>query len=54
MDLQEHLAHWRARGFGSDELHRLDELERAATLACRVAAITCTRAGADPPRLAEV
>ena len=48
------LAHWRARGFGLDELHRLDELERAATLACRVAAITCTRAGADPPRLAEV
>lgn len=48
------LAHWRARGFGRDELHRLDELERAATLACRVAAITCTRAGADPPRLAEV
>lgn len=48
------LAHWRSRGFGRAELHRLDEVERAATFACRVAAITCARAGADPPRLAEL
>jgi fructokinase len=48
------LAHWRSRGFGRAELRRLDEVERAATFACRVAAVTCARAGADPPRLAEL
>jgi fructokinase len=48
------LAHWRARGFGRSDLHRLDELEQAAAFACRVAAITCSRSGADPPRLAEL
>jgi fructokinase len=48
------LARWRARGLGRSDLHRLDELEQAAAFACRVAAITCSRAGADPPRLAEL
>jgi fructokinase len=48
------LAHWRAAGLGRSDLHRLDEVEQAATFACRVAAITCSRAGADPPRLAEL
>ena len=48
------LARWRSRGLGRSDLHRLDELEQAATFACRVAAITCSRAGADPPRLAEL
>jgi fructokinase len=48
------IAHWRARGLGRSDLHRLDELEQAAAFACRVAAITCSRAGADPPRLAEL
>ena len=48
------LARWRGRGFGRSDLHRLDELEQAATFACRVAEITCSRAGADPPRLAEL
>ena len=48
------LAHWRRRGLGRAELGRLDELEQAVTFACRVAAITCARAGADPPRLAEL
>jgi fructokinase len=48
------LAHWRSRGLGRSDLQRLDELEQAATFACRVAAITCSRAGADPPRLAEL
>jgi fructokinase len=48
------LAYWRRRGLGRPDLHRLDEVERAATFACRVAAITCSRAGADPPRLAEL
>jgi fructokinase len=48
------LAHWHSRGLGRWDLHRLDEVEQAAALACRVAAITCSRAGADPPRLAEL
>jgi fructokinase len=48
------LARWRARGLGRSDLWRLDELEQAAAFACRVAAITCSRAGADPPRLAEL
>jgi fructokinase len=48
------LARWRARGLGRADLHRLEEVEQAATFACRVAAITCSRAGADPPRLAEL
>jgi len=48
------LARWRARGLGRSDLRRLDELAHAATFACRVAAITCSRAGADPPRLTEL
>jgi len=47
------LAGWRARTWSRD-LCRVDELEQAAAFACRVAAITCSRAGADPPRLAEL
>ena len=48
------LAHWRAAGLGRADLTRLDAVEQAATFACRVAAMTCSRAGADPPRLAEL
>jgi len=48
------LARWRHLGLGRSDLHRLAEIEQAATFACRVAAITCSRAGADPPRLAEL
>jgi fructokinase len=48
------LARWQARGLGRGELARLDEVADAAAFACRVAAITCSRAGADPPRLAEL
>jgi fructokinase len=48
------LAAWRDRGLGRADLARLDEVAEAAAFACRVAAITCTRAGADPPRLAEL
>jgi fructokinase len=44
------LAHWRGRALGREDLGRLDEVERAAAFACRVAALTCARAGADPPR----
>jgi fructokinase len=38
----------RLRGIGAAEL------QRAVSFACRCAAITCTRAGADPPRRSEV
>jgi fructokinase len=31
-----------------------DELRKALSFACRCAALTCTRAGADPPRYSEV
>jgi fructokinase len=48
------LAYWRSHGFGRADLRRLDELVQAASFGCRVAAITCSRAGADPPRTAEL
>jgi sugar/nucleoside kinase (ribokinase family) len=48
------LAQWRSRGLGRADLGRLDEVERAATFAARVASLTCTRAGADAPRPAEL
>ena len=48
------LADWRSRGLGRAELDRRDELAEATRFACRVAAITCTRAGADPPRRSEL
>jgi fructokinase len=48
------LADWRSRGFGRAELGRRDELMEATRFACRVAAITCSRPGADPPRRAEL
>jgi fructokinase len=48
------LARWQERGLGRADLGRLDEVAGAAAFACRVAAITCSRAGADPPRLAEL
>jgi fructokinase len=48
------LASWSEQGLGRDDLTRLDAVERAARFGCRVAAIACERAGADPPRLAEL
>jgi fructokinase len=32
----------------------VDELRKVLSFACRCAAVTCTRAGADPPRFSEV
>jgi fructokinase len=48
------LAHWRARGLGRADLTRPGEVVDAVRFACHVAAITCSRAGADPPRRAEI
>jgi fructokinase len=48
------LASWRARGLGRRDLARLDDVADAAAFACRVAAITCSRAGARPPRRSEL
>jgi fructokinase len=47
------LAWWRMRGLGRDELADVDALVEATGFACRVAALTCARAGAAPPTLAE-
>ena len=48
------LADWQARGLGRGGLARLDQVAEAAEFACRVAAVTCSRTGAEPPRLAEL
>ena len=48
------LAHWRSRGLGRADLARHEQLVEATRFACRVAAITCSRPGADPPRRAEL
>ena len=48
------LARWHARGLGRRELVRLDLVAEAVDFACRVAAVTCSRAGAEPPRLDEL
>jgi fructokinase len=48
------LAWWRRAGLGRAELRDLDRLVEATRFACLVAARTCERAGASPPRLAEV
>lgn len=48
------LAWWTAEGLDRGDLDDLDRLEAAATWATRVAAMTCERAGAQPPRLDEV
>jgi fructokinase len=48
------LAEWGRRGLGRADLGRRDEVVAAARFACRVAAITCSRAGADPPRRCEL
>jgi fructokinase len=48
------LAQWRSRGLGRAELTRTGEVVEATRFACRVAAITCSRAGADPPRRSEM
>jgi fructokinase len=48
------LARWIERGWGQAELSNVDALREAAGLAIQVAGATCRRAGADPPRRAEL
>lgn len=48
------LAWWSATGLGRDDLWSADQVARALRAAAWVAALTCTRAGAEPPWRAEV
>jgi fructokinase len=48
------LAWWRLNGLGAEDLRSLDQVLEATAFACEVAARTCERAGASPPRLAEL
>ena len=48
------LAWWRARGLGREALADHDRVVEATQFAARVAALTCARPGASPPRLAEL
>lgn len=48
------LYRWQDRGLERGDLARLDDVVDAVRFACRVAAITCSRAGADPPRPADL
>jgi fructokinase len=48
------LSWWHAQRLDGDALEDLDVAVEAAHFACLVAAKTCERAGASPPRLAEL
>lgn len=48
------LAWWRRRGLDREDLGRVGDIVAATRFACLVAAKTCERAGASPPRLAEL
>ena len=48
------LAHWAENGRGRAELAQPDAVLAATGFACLVAALTCARAGASPPRRAEL
>ncbi len=48
------LAHWRERGLGRDALADVDAAVESTLFACLVAARTCERAGASPPRRSEL
>ena len=48
------LAQWQSKGLGRADVANLDEVLSAARFGIAVAAITCQRAGADPPNVQEV
>lgn len=48
------LAAWAAAGHGRAELTSIEPVLEAVTFAIRVAGVTCSRAGADPPTLLEL
>jgi fructokinase len=48
------LAWWQERGLGAEALGDADLVVQATEFACLVAALTCARAGASPPRLDEL
>ena len=48
------LAWWRREGLGPADLERRDAVLEATKFACLVAARTCERPGASPPRLSEL
>jgi fructokinase len=48
------LAWWHGHGLGREELADHDLVVEGTRFAAQVAAITCTRAGASPPRLSEL
>jgi fructokinase len=48
------LAWWRREGLGAADLERTDAVLEATRFACLVAARTCERPGASPPRLSEL
>lgn len=48
------LAHWARAGLSRDALEDRDAVRAATTFACVVAARTCERAGASPPRLSDL
>jgi fructokinase len=48
------LAWWRMNGLGAEDLRSLERVLEATAFACEVAARTCERAGASPPRLQEL
>ena len=48
------LAWWSERGLDREQLAHEDAVAQATEFACRVAALTCARAGASPPARAEL
>jgi fructokinase len=48
------LAYWRLKGLDRDRLDDAEAVRAATTFACVVAARTCERAGANPPRLSDL
>jgi fructokinase len=48
------LAWWHGRGLGRTDLTDTAGVAEGAAFACTAAAITCSRPGADPPRLREL